>query len=83
MRARKETKNIACDFIRRIKRGVMVAPFDVFKHEPDGSLCWCGAFPDLETAKTKVRELLKSSPGEYFIFSQSTGNKLYIKPDDT
>jgi hypothetical protein len=61
----------------------MVAPFDVFKHEPDGSLCWCGAFQDFEAAKTKVRELLVSSPGEYFIFSQSTGNKLYIKPDDT
>jgi hypothetical protein len=61
----------------------MVAPFDVFKHEPDGCLCWCGAFQDLEAAKTKVRELLVSSPGEYFIFSQSTGNNLYMKPDDT
>ena len=61
----------------------MVAPFDVFKHEPDGSLYWCGAFQYLEAAKTKVRELLASSPGEYFIFSQTTGHKLSVKSDDT
>jgi len=61
----------------------MVAPFDVFKHEPDGSLRWCGAFPDLEAAKDKVRELLVSSPGKYLILSQTTGEKLYIKPEDT
>jgi len=54
----------------------MVAPFDVFKHEPDGSLRWCGAFPDLEAAKDEVRELLVSSPGKYLILSQSTGEKL-------
>ena len=60
----------------------MVAPFDVFKHEPNGSLRWCGAFADLEAAKDEVRELLVSSPGEYFIFSQSTGEKLYIEPTD-
>jgi hypothetical protein len=61
----------------------MVAPFDVFKHEPDGSLWWCGAFADLEAAKDKVRKLLVSSPGKYLIFNQSTGNKLHIEPTDT
>jgi hypothetical protein len=60
----------------------MVALFDVFEQEPDGSLRWCGAFPDLEAAKDKVRELLASSPGKYLIFNQSTGNKLRIEPTD-
>jgi hypothetical protein len=61
----------------------MVAPFDVFVHEPDGSLRWCGAFLDLEAAKDKVRELLASSPGKYLILKQSTGENLYITPVDT
>jgi hypothetical protein len=59
----------------------MVAPLDVFRQEPDGSLLWCGAFPDLEAAKAKVHELLASARGEYFIFSQTTGHKLFITPD--
>jgi len=35
----------------------------------------------LELAKSKVEQLAANAPGEYMIFSQTTGNKITIKPD--
>jgi len=59
----------------------MVAPFDIFRTEADGTLRWFGAASDLDIATKRVRELATSSPGNYFVFSQTTGNKLKIKPE--
>jgi hypothetical protein len=59
----------------------MIAPFDLFRTETDGSVKWLGVCADLDAAKARVMELSVALPGEYFIFSQTTGNRLFIKPD--
>jgi hypothetical protein len=60
----------------------MVPPFDIFKRQGGGSVRWLGVATDLEAAKLRVKELIKSAPGEYFIFSLATGRRLNIKLDN-
>ena len=60
---------------------VMLAPFDLFRTEADGSVKWLGVCLDVTAAKARVLELAAVIPGEYFIFSQTTGRRLFIKPD--
>src|SRR5882724_437279 len=57
----------------------MIPPFDIFKVESSG-LRWMEAAPDLERAKARVKVLSASSPGEYIILNQTTGEKISIKP---
>jgi hypothetical protein len=57
----------------------MIPPFDIFKVEGSG-LRWMEAAPDLERAKARVRVLSASSPGEYTILNQITGEKITIQP---
>ena len=57
----------------------MLPPFDLFKQEQDGRVQWLGAMPDADTANAKAQELMKECPGAYFVYSQTTGNKLYVK----
>src|SRR5258708_28447345 len=42
---------------------------------------WVGVSPDLDAPKTRVVELSVALRGEYFIFSQTTGNRIFIKAD--
>src|SRR6266853_5081452 len=60
-------------------KAAMIPPFDIFKVESSG-LRWMEAAPDLERAKTRVRVLSASSPGEYIILNQITGEKITIQP---
>jgi len=57
----------------------MIPPFNIFKVESSG-LRWMEAAPDLERAKARVRVLSASSPGEYTILNQITGEKISIQP---
>jgi CheY-like chemotaxis protein len=57
----------------------MIPPFDIFKVESSG-LHWMEAAADLERAETRVKVLAASSPGEYIIRNQETGEKISIKP---
>ena len=57
----------------------MIPPFDIFKVESSG-LRWMEVAADLERAKTRVKVLAASSPGEYIILNQETGEKISIKP---
>jgi len=59
----------------------MIPPFDIFKRLGGGGVRWLGVVTDLEAAKARVKELIASSPGEYFIFSLAAGRRLHIKPD--
>ena len=54
----------------------MIAPFDIFKTEPDGSPLWIACCADLEAAKTRIQSM---KPGAYIILSQRTGHKLTIE----
>jgi hypothetical protein len=59
----------------------MLAPLDIFKMQEDGTYVWKAAADSFEVAKSKVEELAAKTPGEYMIFSQTTGSKIVIKPD--
>jgi hypothetical protein len=59
----------------------MLPPFDIFKVAEDGSPHWVEAARTLDLAKARIQEFMASSPTEYIIFSQTTGNKFSIKPD--
>ena len=60
----------------------MIAPFDIFKVEAPGRALWLEAAQEFEVAKARVRNLMVTSPAEYVIYSQRTGNKVSIKPND-
>ena len=47
-------------------------PFDIFRKDLLGTPVWMEAVEDLETAKLRVTELARRSPGEYFVFSHET-----------
>lgn len=57
----------------------MLPPFDIFKVDSSG-LRWMEVAADLERAKARVKLLAASSPGEYIILNQNTGEKISIKP---
>jgi hypothetical protein len=56
----------------------MIPPFDIFKMESSG-LRWMETAPNLERAKARVKVLAASSPGEYMIANQETGERVSIK----
>jgi hypothetical protein len=57
----------------------MMPPFDILKVE-SGRVRWMEAVADLERAKARVKALTVSSPGEYIILNQKTGEKTSVKP---
>jgi len=46
--------------------------------EKDG-IVWKGTAENLEIAKESVKAMVENSPGDYLIFSPTTGNKTVIK----
>jgi hypothetical protein len=57
----------------------MIPPFDIFMVDSSG-LRWMEAAADLEGAKARARLLAASSPSEYIILNQTTGEKISIQP---
>ena len=47
-----------------------IAPYDIFRKDLLGTPVWMEAVQDIETAKRRMGELARRSPGEYFVFSQ-------------
>jgi hypothetical protein len=45
----------------------------------DGTYVWKAAADSFELAKSTVQRLATTSPGEYMIFNQDTGNKIVVK----
>src|SRR5260370_8652492 len=57
----------------------MIPRFDIVKVESGGPR-WMEAAENVERAKARVKLLATSSPGEYVIADQETGEKISIKP---
>jgi hypothetical protein len=53
-------------------------PLDIFKLENDGSIVWKGTAETLAIAKLSVKTLAETSPGDYLIFSPTTGEKTVV-----
>ena len=62
------------------RRVLLSAPFDILKMQPDGSTYWVESAEDLDTAKARVRVLVKYFPGQYVIVDNATGEKIVIGP---
>ena len=58
----------------------MFYPLDIFKTDPDGGVLWRDAVESVEAAKARIQRLALSSPGEYPILDQNTGNRLRVAP---
>ena len=56
-------------------------PLDIFKTDLDGSVLWRGAVENVEAAKARIQMLAISSPGEYLILDQKTGQRVLFTPD--
>jgi hypothetical protein len=61
------------------ERYPVIPRFNIFKVESDGPR-WMEAAADMARAKARVKILATSSPGEYIIANQKTGEKISIKP---
>ena len=56
----------------------MFQPLDIFKTDLDGGVLWRGAAEDLVSAKRCIEKLALSSPGEYLVLNQHTGNRVHV-----
>jgi hypothetical protein len=56
----------------------MLPPLDIFKTDSDGGVLWRGAAETLAAAKSSIKKLALSAPGEYFVFDQHTGSRVPI-----
>jgi hypothetical protein len=56
----------------------MFHPLDIFKTDPDGSVLWLGAVASFVAAKARIEKLERSSPSEYLILNQVTGQKVCV-----
>ena len=55
----------------------MVPSLDIFKIN-GGDVLWRDAVTTLEVGKTRIRRLALSSPGQYFILDQNTGQRTFV-----
>ena len=56
----------------------MVPSFDIFKIHSIGDVLWRDAVESLVGVKVSIEKLTTSSPGEYVIFDQKTGQKIFV-----
>jgi hypothetical protein len=47
--------------------------YNIFKRDASGAPVWVEAVHDVETAKGRIIELSAESPGQYVVFSQTSG----------
>jgi hypothetical protein len=55
-------------------------PIDIFRMDRAG-VRWLESAESLDHAKTRIRELAESFPGEYILLDHKTGNKVVVNPD--
>ena len=55
----------------------MAPTLDIFRIESDGVL-WCEAVAAIETAKARIQKIALSSPGNYLILDQKTGQRIPV-----
>ena len=51
---------------------------DIFRVETDGHLLWRAAADTLQSAQRRVKILMTSEPADYVIYSQETGDKIFV-----
>ena len=56
----------------------MAPSLDIFRIDPGGRVFWCGAVRNFVAAKARIRMLAVSSPGEYLIVDEDSGNRILV-----
>jgi len=56
----------------------MIHSFDIFKLQPGGRVRWQGTQESFLAAKKHIQKIILSSPGQYIILNQTTGEKVVL-----
>jgi hypothetical protein len=56
-----------------------IPEYDIFRVHTDGTPIWLGPANTLDDAQAQIRQLRATKPGDYFIFSQMTAEKIVLK----
>ena len=56
----------------------MAPSLDIFRIDPGGRVLWCGAVKSFVAAKARIQMLAVSSPGEYLIVDEESGNRILV-----
>jgi hypothetical protein len=56
----------------------MIHSFDIFKIQPSGQVSWQGTQESFLTAEKHIQKIILSSPGQYIILNQITGDKVVL-----
>src|ERR1700676_1439358 len=56
----------------------MAPSLDIFRIDPGGRVFWCGAVRNFVAAKARIQMLAVSSPGEYLIVDEDSGNRILV-----
>jgi len=56
-------------------------PLDIFKTDSDGGVLWRGAPENLVAAEACIKKFAISSPGQYLVLNQHTGQRVLITPE--
>ena len=59
----------------------MPTSLDIFLLESDGRVVWKSTAETMEQATLCVRRWMLSTPAEYLIYSQETGDKIVLRPE--
>jgi hypothetical protein len=54
-----------------VEDAMLIASFDLFRKDADGTPVWLDCKPDLVAARDRLTQLAIGVPGEYFVFDQS------------
>jgi len=57
-------------------------PFFIYRVQEDGELHFVVAVQTLDDAKARVRELGETWPGEYVIYNEETGERVFVSTRD-
>jgi len=58
---------------------VSTPAFDLFRMDPSGNPIWIDMMADLTAAAKCLRQLARTAPGEYFVFSQAAQKIVVIE----
>jgi hypothetical protein len=68
----------ACTTSKSTRWGAVMTSLDLYRTTSEGTE-WVGTFVEFDIAKAKLMELAETAPGDYSIFDQSTGERLFYQ----
>jgi hypothetical protein len=57
----------------------LIPEYDMFRVHTDGTHIWLGPANTLDDAQAQIRQLRATEPEDYFIFNQTTAEKIVLR----